>query len=105
MNVNALNTISAMKKVSSTPTFKSCGCEKETTNSTKEANLTGLYALGSIAQPCIHTTTLSFDESGKKLSVSSGISTIDNSQRKDCSSVELDRKEGQKNIRNYFIIY
>ena len=96
MNVNSLNTISAMQKVSNAPAFKACGCEKATTTPTKEANLTGLYALGSIAQPCIHTTTLSFDESGKKLAVSSGISTIDNSQQKECSSVELDRKEGQK---------
>ena len=63
MNVNALNSVYSMQKVTSTPAFKACGCEKETTKPASEVNLTGLYALGSIAQPCIHTTTLSFDES------------------------------------------
>ena len=45
MNVNSLNTISAMQKVSNAPAFKACSCEKEVTKPTKEANLTGLYAL------------------------------------------------------------
>ena len=90
MNVNSLNSISAMKTVSNAPAFKGCGCDMGTKKTAVEANLSGLDAIGNIGKALVHTSTISFDPTGKKVAVSSDVSINLESQR-----VELDRKEGQ----------
>ena len=78
MNVKALNTISSMNKVSSTPAFKSCSCEKEHTNKVEQKNLSGLEALAAMLTPHKHYVQIDFDRTDDKtFKLTSGISSID----------------------------
>ena len=99
MNVNSLNSISAMQKVSNAPAFKGCTCKgKEVTQNT-DTKLEGLSAKGAMSQPCVKNTTLTFtdnNETGEHtVTVGCSLATLDNSLQKDFSPVKLDRKEGQ----------
>ena len=90
MNVNFLNSISAMKTVSNAPAFKACGCDMGDKKTTVESNLNGLDAKSAMGKVLIQHSTIAFDPTGKKVEVSSGVSIKHESPK-----VELDRKEGQ----------
>lgn len=96
MNVNALNSIHSMQKLSSTPAFKSCTCDKEPQKTTQKQNLSGLEALAAMLTPHKHYVQLDFNSAdGKTFKLTSGISTIDDKEKEVVSSLQIDKKEGK----------
>ena len=54
MNVNALNSMTSMQKITSAPAFKACSCDKEVSKPAQKQNLSGLEALAAMLTPHKH---------------------------------------------------
>ena len=97
MNVNTLNSIYSMQKVTSTPAFKASVASREVEESPKKQNMSGLEALAAMLTPHKHYVEVDFskDEFGKTFKLTSGMATIDDKEKEVVSSLTIDKKEGK----------